>query len=348
MIPLPDETRKLVEKQSSQFYKVLKNSLKLNGENILIICDYGNKNNLLAPMMAHGYQHICQQKGLSTQVLVQDVKKGFMQMEDHITRALSTLNPGSLIIVATSNKIGRIGEIKSFRSFCKEQGHRFLSATGLGDVESVHFDLFLEAMNVNYRRMKKKGMAIKKLWDKAQEIRVRTEAGTDLAFNVAGMDAVANVGEYHEPGSGGNMPAGEVYIPPKGMTGVNGQVVIDGSIKTERGAVLVQEPLLIVIEQGKVVRMEGTHAEIMEQTFQKFEDRAKHPERIRLVSELGIGINPAAVLIGSTILDEKALGTAHIAFGSNYWFGGEIKTIFHGDMVFKSPTFYIDGKKMEL
>ena len=93
--------------------------------------------------------------------------------------------------------------------------------------------------------------------------------------------------------------------------------------------------------------MEGEHAPLLEKTFQAFEDRAKYPERVRFVSELGVGINPAAVLIGSMIMDEKVLGTAHIAFGSNSWFGGDIKTIFHGDQVFKNPIFYVDGNKME-
>ena len=66
------------------------------------------------------------------------------------------------------------------------------------------------------------------------------------------------------------------------------------------------------------------------------------------MGELGIGINPGAVLIGSMIMDEKVLGTGHIAIGSNSWFGGDIKTIYHGDQVFKSPVYYLDGKKMIL
>ena len=144
------------------------------------------------------------------------------------------------------------------------------------------------------------------------------------------------------------MPAGEVYIPPKGLEGVNGKVVIDGSMKTEDGAVLLDSSVTVYVEKGRVVKVEGEKAHLLEQTFQKFEDRAKYPERVRLVGELGIGINPGAVLIGSMIMDEKVLGTAHIAIGSNYWFGGEIKTIYHGDQVFKNPTFYVDGKKMEI
>jgi aminopeptidase len=162
------------------------------------------------------------------------------------------------------------------------------------------------------------------------------------------MLAIANIGEYHEPGFGGNMPAGEVYIPPAGINNVNGKIVIDGSMKTENGAVLIEEPVTLMIKDGRVIAMEGKLAHLLEETFQKFEARAKYPERVRLVCELGVGINPAAVLVGSMILDEKVLGTGHIAIGSNSWFGGVIKTIYHGDQVFKDPVFYVDGEKMDV
>ncbi len=347
MFRLAPEEKSKVEKKSSQFYKVMKNALNLKNEPILIISDHGKGQNNLSSLVGYGYYHVAQSKKLNSSILFQEIKKGFMHADEHITAALQQLPKNSIIIVAVSNKVGRLGEDKSFRTFCKEHGHRFLSATGLGDIKNIHFDLFLEAMSVNYRRMKKKGLAIKKDWDQAAEIRVKTDAGTDITFNVKGMQAVANIGEYHEPGTGGNMPAGEVYIPPQGYQGVQGKLVIDGSIKTEKGAVLVQEPVTMIIENGRIVSMEGKQAPLLEKTFLKFEDRAKYPERVRQVCELGIGINPGSVLIGSTIMDEKVLGTGHIAIGSNYWFGGEIKTIFHGDMVFKNPIFYVDGKKTE-
>ncbi len=348
MFGLDKSVMDAVEKYSSRFYKIMKNSLKIKKENILIISDYGVGEKKMASMFGYGYYYAAKNKGLNVNILFQEAKKGFMFADNHVIEAITRLEKNNVVIVCVSNKLGRFGEEKSFRHFCAERGHRFLSATGLGDVKSDHFDLFLEAMNVNYSRMKKRGLAIKKIWDKASEIRVKTEAGTDITFDVSCMEAVANIGEYHESGKGGNMPAGEVYIPPKGLEGVNGKVVIDGSMKTEDGAVLLDDPVTLYIEKGRVVKMEGKYAHLLEQTFQKFEDRAKYPERVRLVGELGMGINPGAVLIGSMIMDEKVLGTAHIAIGSNYWFGGAIKTIYHGDHVFKSPIFYVDGKKMEI
>ena len=184
MFGLDKELTSKVEKHSSRFYKVLKSSLKAKNEDLLIISDYGKGSNNLASMLAYGYYHAAKNKGFNVNLLFQDVKKGFMFADDHVIKSIERLSEKNLVILCLSNKLGRFGKEKSFRNFCKDRGHRFLSATGLGDVNTTHFNLFLEAMNTNYKRMKKRGLAIKKLWDKANEIQVKTEAGTDITFNV--------------------------------------------------------------------------------------------------------------------------------------------------------------------
>ena len=67
-----------------------------------------------------------------------------------------------------------------------------------------------------------------------------------------------------------------------------------------------------------------------------------------MIGELGIGFNPKINLMGAMVVDEKALGTAHIALGSNYWFGGDIYSISHLDQVFKNPLILFDGKEFKL
>jgi hypothetical protein len=337
-----------VESKISHFSRIYKNCLKVKNEDVLIVSDYGNSESKLASMMGCGYYLAAKQKGLNANLLFQDVKKGFMQADTHVAQAINRLEKNSLVIVALSNKLGRLGEAKSFRGFCKDRGHRFISSTGLGDVKTSYFDLFLEAMNVNYARMKKRGLRIKKQWDKASLITVKTDAGTDVTFNVEGKEAISNVGSYSEPGFGGNMPCGEVYMPPAGLDGVNGKVVVDASMKVDAGAILLDSPLTLTIKQGKISHIDGKYAHLLERTLRTYQDRAKYPHRVRLIGEIGVGINPGAVVIGSMIMDEKVMGTGHIAIGSNSWFGGDIKTIFHGDQVFKSPRYYVDGNKMSI
>ncbi len=346
---LSKEYKGLIDHHSATFWNVLKTCLKVKKqEKILIITDYGMTNHNLSYLLARGYQKTLEKKGYQVEFLLQDVKKGFMHVDSHIRNALELLPPNNVIIISVSNKLGRFGERRSFRQFSREKGHRFLSASGLKDARNSQFLLFMEAMGVNYSRMQKKGRAIKKLWDKGKTLQIRSELGTDLTIDIEGMEAISNSGEYALLGKGGNLPAGEVYIAPRGMKGVMGKVVLDGSIRHEAGSKLLSSPLTMYIEQGSVVRMEGEDAALMEKTFSTFEARAKYPERVRLIGEVGIGINPGAVLIGLALMDEKVQGTAHVGVGSNAWFGGAIKTIFHGDQTFKNPTFYVDGKKMDL
>lgn len=348
MFSLDQPLMEKAEKKSSQFYQILNGCLRTKNEDILIISDYGLEERQLSTLLSYGFYHAAKTRGLKVELLFQEIKKGFMHADEHVTKALERLAPENIVILNVSNKLGRIGSEKSFRGFCQGKNHRFISTTGLADAETSYFEGFMKAISVNHSRLKKKGLAIKKMLDDASEICVRTEAGTDLIFDVAGMTAVANVGDYQEKGFGGNMPAGEIYIPPKGYYGVNGRVVIDGSMKTAEGTMLLDEPVRLVVEQGRVTKIEGKYAPLLEKAFQSYEDRAQYPYRVRHVGELGIGINPEAALIGATVMDEKVLGTAHIGIGSNYWFGGEIKTIFHGDQVFKNPIFYVDGKKMDV
>ena len=349
MFGISKELQERVDKHSSKFCKVMKNCLKVKNEEILIISDYGTKDKQLAAMAGYGYHNAAVKKGFKSRIVFQDTKKGFMMADPHVVDALRRLNKESIVILSLSNKLGRLGELgKSFRLFCKDNGFRFVSASGLGGVNSSKFDLFMEAIDVNYSRMKKHGLKIKSKLDKAKEIRILTDKGTDLIFNVEGKEAVANVGDYKGAGSGGNIPAGEVYIAPQGFTGVNGVAVIDGSMRCDEGTTLIREPLKLHIEEGRIVRMEGMHKGMLEKTLVRREDRAKYPERVRMIGELGIGINPKAVLTGNSVLDEKVLGTAHIAIGSNYWFGGDIRTILHLDQVMMNPKIYLDGKELKI
>ena len=64
----------------------------------------------------------------------------------------------------------------------------------------------------------------------------------------------------------------------------------------------------------------------------------------RNVAELGIGTNDKARLTGVILEDEKALGTVHVAFGSNATFGGTVEAGVHLDVVMLAPTLYLDDE----
>ncbi len=347
MFSLTKMHEQMVAKHADTFYSVLKQCIKPKvDEKVLIITDYGSSGHNIALMLARGYYLGLLDKKHDVHLVIQEEKKGFMHVDKHVKMSLSMLPEKSVVLVAVSNKLGRFGSGSSFRKFCREKGHRFASATGLRDARNSQFEMFVEAMNVNYTRMQRKGRKIKKLLDKGNEVRVWTKMGTELLIDISEMTSISNDGNYLDYGKGGNLPAGEVYIAPKGYEGVNGKLVIDGSIRHESGSCLLDSPVTLEIEKGKIRKVTGEQAELLVKTFEKFEARAKYPHRVRMIGEFGIGINSNVNLMGVALMDEKVEGTAHIGIGSNSWFGGAIKTIFHGDQTFKDPVIYIDGEKL--
>ena len=67
----------------------------------------------------------------------------------------------------------------------------------------------------------------------------------------------------------------------------------------------------------------------------------------RLIEEVSFA-KVKAEIMGVTVIDEKALGTAHIAVGSNAWFGGTIYSKIHLDQVFRDAKVYIDDEYIDI
>ncbi len=163
----------------------------------------------------------------------------------------------------------------------------------------------------------------------AREVTIESELGTDFALSVKGRDWVTDdVGICHRKGQYTNLPAGEIFIAPREGT-ANGKLVIDGSFI---GA--MEEPARVSVKDGYATRIVGAKEAVQELN--------KGGKEGRNVAELGIGLNDKARIIGNVLEDEKALGTAHIAFGDNSTFGGKVRCGVHIDGIMKNPTLAVD------
>jgi hypothetical protein len=172
----------------------------------------------------------------------------------------------------------------------------------------------------------------------ARHVRVTTPAGTDCTFDVTGREWKRDDGVLDRPGAFGNLPAGEVFIAPL-ATGADGVCVIDRSIALA-GEGLVDEPIRLTFEGGRIVAIEGGRsAESVREAI------ATAGEGADVVAELGIGTNERARITGSVITDEKVLGTAHVAFGDNASsnYGGDNSAAIHVDGVMADATIEADG-----
>lgn len=198
-------------------------------------------------------------------------------------------------------------------------------------------ETFSERMieNVNYYGQKLK--------DKSK-IRITAGDGTDLVFSIKGRavlrdDAAppANKTETHHY----NFPAGEIFLAPV-ETSAEGAIIFDYVVPSGFGLI---RDLRIVFKKGRVAdfsaRDDGA------ERFKKFLD-SNTGDKDR-IAELGIGCNPGADFIGTTIVDEKIFGSIHIAIGWNRGpYKGKNQASSHQDMIKimkgKNGNMYADGE----
>lgn len=332
------------------FKRILKQTIKPKHEEMLVLGDTGHENFRLSTKLSAYYFLASEKMGVDSKVLLQTPKEKGESTNPEIINALAAHKTENIVIANLSNKFGSLKDLgSSFRSFCKQQDHRFISTTSLGFITNDMEDLFIRTLNIDYKSLAKKHAKLKEIFDEGESARVTTEAGTDLKVGIKGVTSISADGLYNKPGTGGNLPSGEVYLPPAKKQ-VDGKIVIDGSSRNIDRTELIQKPFTISVKNGEIFKIEGegSGAQNLLNSIKWAKQTAKHDWGVKRIGELGIGLNPNAKLIGSTIIDEKVLGTAHIAVGSNHWFGGTIYSIIHLDQVFKNPILEVDGNEINI
>jgi aminopeptidase len=334
-------------KNAKIFEKVFKQCLDVQGEDLLILGDTGFNNRNVSGMLSYMNHIAAENQGIKNNVIIQKPRNRVTEADPNIISALKNLPKNSVVFTNISHRLGTLNGLgKSYRKFCKSRGHRFISSTSLAGLYNSKYKAMMNALDVNYKQLSKRHANLKKKIDNASEVQITTKKGTDLFLDIQGMEGKIADGIYNRPGTGGNLPSGEVYVAPRNRQAF-GKVVVDTSIKTINGTVMVNQPVTLYVENGDVKYIKGGYEA---RTLQKSVDwavkHAKHTWGIKRIGELGIGLNDRAKPVGATIIDEKVLGTAHVAMGSNYWFGGSVKSKIHLDHVFSKPEIRLDGKKI--
>jgi len=338
----------LAREFSPPIKKIFTPCLGVKDEKLLVIGDTGLEGHQVSPVLSCAYYLAAEELKLNAKLILQDVKTRGLVADYDVIDSLSNLEQKSIVIVNMSNKFGGLINLgKSFRNYCMKRHHKFISALSLGDLKTGQATEVVNAIDINYKPMQLQQKKAQDILNDSHELHVTTQAGTDFYFNVEGIKAICADGNYSIAGSGGNMPSGEVYIPPNGSK-VEGTIVVDGSSRNRKHTVIIKEPIKLEVRNGKITSIDGGKEALdLQSTLEWAKENSKYPGSIYRIGELGIGFNPKAKIIGSTLVDEKAVGTAHIGIGSNYWFGGKIYAIIHLDQIFKNPEIMADGKKLE-
>lgn len=228
------------------------------------------------------------------------------------------------------NQLEGLGEETPFRIMLltaeEGQGGR------IGHSPDLTMDMIAGPMTADFGAMRKAAEKLKRRFRKVKTVRLIAPSGTDVVFSIAGRGFIDDI--TIRPGHTGNLPAGEIWCAPVERS-MNGTIVCDGSIG-DLGQ--VREPLVICVEDGRVTGLKSTDTTLVDCVWRLLgvDDEAS------LAGEFGIGLNPKARITGLLLEDEKAYGTAHIAFGGNLDMpGGCNKSCTHRDFLIRSPSIKV-------
>ncbi|SEW24007.1 aminopeptidase [Natrinema salifodinae] len=220
------------------------------------------------------------------------------------------------------------------RTEANEAGARVATLPGITE------DVFTTGLDADYESIAAHCDDVRDRVAGADEVRVTTDAGTDITFGVGDREWLSDTGIVHESGTMSNLPAGEVFVSP---ATADGTFVVDGTMMPH-GLLADGETLSFEVEDGLVTEIsdDEIRAEV-EDAAEEVGDAAYN------LAELGIGTNVAVTdLVGSVLLDEKAAGTVHIAIGDDAGIGGDTEAPIHLDGIIREPTVYADGEQIAL
>ena len=181
------------------------------------------------------------------------------------------------------------------------------------------------------------GNELVRLLNEAEEIRVTSREGTDLAAKLAG-DAFQPGGIAKEKGAC-IMLGGQVGHLPEEET-IEGKIVVDGVIWPPADIGVLKEAVELVIEGGSIEIVKGgSEADRFWGWLGGFDD----PNMYRM-AHYAYGFNPGVSrLTGRIAEDERIFGSLTFGFGETT---GR-KAASHTDCLMLHPTIYLDGAEIE-
>lgn len=186
------------------------------------------------------------------------------------------------------------------------------------------------AMTADWTEVERRTHRLVEMMSGADTVVITSHNGTSISFSIRDRQVHPDTGILTEPGSFGNLPAGEAFVAP-----VEGTA--DGILVLEWGPTgRFHDPVELVVKKGQVVEVVGRD----EFSNGLRDSIAKNPLWGN-IAELGIGTNDRATRPDNILETEKILGTVHIALGDNSSFGGKVSVPFHQDFIFFRPNMEV-------
>jgi aminopeptidase len=209
---------------------------------------------------------------------------------------------------------------------------------------NINRQIMLEGMRADFKKVDRLSAKIVAMVRKAQRVRAKTAAGTDLTAELNHNYRWLKTSGIITPEKWGNLPGGEIFTTPGE---VNGTFVIDGVVGDYLCAKfgnLRESPLTVRMKNNRLTEAHSENREL-EDDFWKYTHTDENSDR---VGEFAIGTNiDLKDVIGQILQDEKYPGV-HIAFGNPYGAhtGAEWDSSTHIDVVGRKFNIWVDDEQI--
>ena len=261
------------------------------------------------------------------------------------TRPTSAMEPPRPVAGAVTNAdvwiefaLAYIMHSDAFRAAIAN-GVRYACLTGM-DVQM----LVDTVARVDFERVVRLGQTFVRLIEQADEVRITSPAGTDLAGRNMGRSVRLSGRPAEKPGEA-VMLSGQISWNPVEST-QNGRLVFDGAIWPPNELGLLRSPVICTVKDGVVTEIEGgADAQVFKRWMHSFND----PNMFR-VAHWSLGFNPGVTRpTGRIVEDERVFGCVELGIGTKgAWIGGEPWVApAHTDGSMLNPSIYLDGVAIE-
>ena len=207
----------------------------------------------------------------------------------------------------------------------------------------LYEQFIVDGMSVPTEELVKNTQNLGRIFKDAKNVHITDELGTDCWVSIENRKPYYDSGiltdEMIGAGDiGGNLPAGELFYAPNEKLG-EGKIFCPLTIDRFSNKIIKNVELHYKDGKLQIDKVSAdTNLDDLVSSFRQCEeiDKSNDVAEIRTynVAELGIGCNPKITkAVGYILTDEKIIGSAHIAFGSNNSFGGTSLSQMHWDFV---------------
>lgn len=220
-----------------------------------------------------------------------------------------------------------------------DAGCRYINLSGMDALMMVN-----TIGRVNYPKMVEMSKKICEMIEQADEVIIKSPAGTDLKAYNRGRKARQSGKLADTPGEP-VMLGGQASWCPVEET-INGTLVFDGALFPPAELGKLNSPVRLTLEKGVITKIEGgIEASIFERWLAGFNDPTMY-----WLAHYSMGFNPGVLKpTGRIVEDERVFGCIEMGFGSQ---GPQIKgktwkSASHTDGIVLNPTIIFDGVVIE-